>query len=286
MALRCSFRSSSSRRFRRVRGCSVQVDVACCIFWPNKVLSSLQTMERITECIGYAVWGTYSTLCSHEEKANQRQNRDQIIKHEPTRCKSKFHVLSPPTRNHPQVKANESTMFGSSRPADEPGETEIPMNKRRRINKSTACTACIKRKSRCELMQVDGCLRCRTLKTPCSLIDDEDAIRLNLPDLEASAGGASPSVNPDLQATLKIMMDRMARMEEGIVSINNRLGMSASAQTQTCRVRLPEDAHSSLRSSPLGLLSRAVCLERSFCGFDPVSEGILSLVGYDEALHR
>ena len=50
--------------------------------------------------------------------------------------------------------------------------------KRRRTRGFIACDACQRRKSRCEMLDSEGCHRCMVLQTPCSLVGQQSAVML------------------------------------------------------------------------------------------------------------
>ena len=177
-------------------------------------------------------------------------------------------------------------------------------SKRQRPNRATACDACQRRKSRCELIQLDGCLRCRTLGTECSVA------RYGSNGPHELAAGASFTASEhehalssgpeELVGLLREMSGRMARMEQEMTELRQAVHRTPSSYASTFDARrgcnlqrkLDERARGipglqgALAMTPAGMISRALVWNARSCNFEPVGACLMGEADWRGAMHR
>lgn len=156
-------------------------------------------------------------------------------------------------------------------------ETSPARGKRKKL--STACDACQKRKSRCEMVTSKGCHRCRTLGTICSRAGGEEARRD--PHADGFTGRSrSPSAVQASSSALEDLQTRTRRME-GMLSV--LLRQSGAAHAPASHTILPgrtvlssEEVVGPNNQSSVGLANRALNLRRMSYMRDPIALGLIS----------
>ncbi len=93
-------------------------------------------------------------------------------------------------------------------------------NRRKRQKKATACLACQLRKSRCDLITLEGCHRCRVLRLECSF--HADTVSQNH---DQSLAGEEQLLGADVET-------RHSR-DGSELSVNNRILQEVSERTKT-----------------------------------------------------
>jgi hypothetical protein len=76
----------------------------------------------------------------------------------------------------------------------------------------TACSQCVKRKSRCELVTEAGCHRCVVLQTDCSLRGTVPIAGPSYSSAQSVSGESPEQVGSELQARLERIEDRLDRL--------------------------------------------------------------------------
>lgn len=156
-------------------------------------------------------------------------------------------------------------------------EISPPVGKRKKL--STACDACQKRKSRCEMITSKGCHRCRTLGTTCSRAGGEDSCRV--PETSGSVKRSnSPSIDQTSSFALEDLQARTRRME-GMLSLLLRQSgapyppASSHTQIETSGSVFQEDERANTQS-PAAVANRALHLRGTSFMRDPITLGLIN----------
>lgn len=156
-------------------------------------------------------------------------------------------------------------------------------NKRKKI--STACDACQRRKSRCEMVNSQGCHRCRTLGTSCSVAGTvpSNVVFNHELDIISEPGGSNPNIpdnGPILDSGIgiSILRDVQARTRrlEGMLEILTRHTGYEGLRDSNHEPQV-DGTDSRTKVSAAASANRALGLTIShFAGpADPVSSGLL-----------
>lgn len=79
----------------------------------------------------------------------------------------------------------------------------------------TACTQCVKRKSRCELVTEAGCHRCVVLQTDCSLRGTVPIAGPSRSTAQSVAGDSPETIGSELNSRLERIEDRLDKLLVG-----------------------------------------------------------------------
>jgi hypothetical protein len=185
-------------------------------------------------------------------------------------------------------------MSATQRPS--PGGSEERQYKRKKL--SSACLACAKRKSRCELMTAAGCLRCRTLRTSCSRVNGvwadhdgrDDSPLAYGPGNEAGPSGSGiraggqESDGPAREGMLYEIHMRSRRMERMLGGIMGHLAKGTVGPVSTLRPYRPDSEGRPASAQTVGtaadIANRALDLHRPLRCRDPVDAGLISLADW------
>jgi hypothetical protein len=126
--------------------------------------------------------------------------------------------------------------------SDAPGPS-----KRRRTKNAVACQQCQVRKSRCEMIEREGCYRCRVLKSDCSF-----RLSSGSPGEEADLGSVQAFARSNISgSSLARLEDRTERIELLLNRLVDRPGDSKQ-HVPLAPISIVEPAHTSVEHVSIG----------------------------------
>lgn len=168
-----------------------------------------------------------------------------------------------------------------------------PSAKRQKVYR--ACLGCVNSKTRCEdVVPSQGCLRCRTKRKECSLVESGAAVRRASSE-RANVGGELENRMDATEEGWRTLARRVDRLEQGLYAMENAPSTSTAFGTGT---QAPTPAAMSLHR-PLGSNSLFTTLNFNLISIsetvynvsaadsypDPVSRGLVTMEQMESAFH-